>query len=181
MFAAIGYKKKLQLLGISIVPVLVLCYQLSVKKTVEEYEKYQQVAGQTEQAGQMGQPGQRMASMSALASRQARVEGLYNRFVLDTFAADRNLLAIASNYCRSNDLTLKEYRTISVARIDSLQVLTRVVTVEGRFIPGLKMIYELEAKRNAGRVSCAVFGTVVDHQDKSTRLDCTLYVQNLIP
>lgn len=174
MFAHLSYKKKLKYLGIIVIPVLFLCYELSFKKAIEEYKRYERTA---ERGGGMIA----IKSVSILAARQARVEGLYNRYVLDTFSVDKNLLAIASNFCRSNGLTLKEYRTVSLATSDSIQVLTRLLTVEGRFIPGVQLIYELETKRRAGRVSSAVFASFVEHRDKSTRLDCTLYIQNLIP
>jgi hypothetical protein len=174
MFKALSYKQKLKALGFAVIPVLFLCYELSIKRTVQECEKYRQASGSADRVGSA-------SSIAELYGRQAKVEGLFNRYMLDTLAFEKNLLSIASNYCRDNALTLKEYRTVSLATSDSIQVLTRVLTVEGHFIPDMKLVYDLETKRLAGRISSVVFQSVVDHQDKSTRLNCTLYVQNLIP
>jgi hypothetical protein len=167
-------KQKLKLLGFAVVPMIVLCYQLSIKRTVEEYRRYQMGVKEAAQIHAATPPAE-------LAERQTNVEALYHRYSLDTLSADRNLLAIISHFCDSTNLRLKEYRNVSLVQDDSMRVLTRVVTIEGRFIPGIKMIYDLETKKEAGRISSVAFTTVTDRQDKSTRLDYTLYVQNLIP
>lgn len=174
MLARLSYKQKLKFLGLAILPALFLCYELSFKKTMEEYARFKRAEGQ---AGAM----RASSSVSELEARQARVGRLYDHYMLDTLAFDRNLLAIASNYCRSNGLVLKEYRTVSLSISDSTRVLTRLLTIEGRFIPSLQLIYELETKRNAGRVSSVAYSSVEDRRDKSVRLDCTLYIQNIVP
>jgi hypothetical protein len=167
-------RKKLKMLGFAVIPALLLCYELSIKRTIEEYRLYRE--GQ-QRAAQLMSP----ADGLQLQGRQVKLMALYSRYALDTLATERNLLAIASHYCDSTNLTLKEYRNVSLVQDDSMRVLTRILTVEGKFIPGLKMIYDLETKRQAGRVSSVAFTTVTDHRDKSTRLDCTLYIQNLMP
>jgi hypothetical protein len=167
-------KQKLKLLGFAVIPAVLVCYQLSIKRTVEEYRQYQMGVKQAAEILAATPPGE-------LAERQTNVEALCRRYSLDTQSADRNLLAIISHFCDSTNLRLKEYRNVSLVQDDSMRVLTRLITVEGRFIPGIKMIYDLETKKEAGRISSVAFMTVTDRQDKSTKLDYTLYVQNLIP
>jgi len=167
-------KQKLKLLGFAVIPTVFLCYQLSIKRTVEEYRRYQIGVKEAAQVGSA-------APSSELAERQTKVEALCRRYSLDTLSGDRNLLAVISHFCDSTNLRLKEYRNVSLVQDDSMRVLTRLITIEGRFIPGIKMICDLETKKEAGRVSSVAFMTVTDRQDKSTRLDYTLYVQNLIP
>jgi hypothetical protein len=167
-------KQKLKFLGFAVIPTVLLCYQLSIKRTVEEYRRYQIGVKEAAQIRAATPPAE-------LAATQTSVEALYHRYSLDTLSADRNLLAVVSHFCDSTNLRLKDYRNVSLVQDDSMRVLTRLITIEGRFIPGIKMLYDLETKKEAGRVSSVAFTTVTDRQDKSTRLDYTLYVQNLIP
>jgi hypothetical protein len=175
MFANLTYRQKLKWLGAAAILALILCYELSVKNTVQEYVKYELANGP-------GNGPERPAySAGELGTREARIGSLYNRYLLDTLSSDKNLLSITSNYCKTNHMQLKEYKAIGLAKTDSIQVLTRIVTVEGGFIPGLKLIYQLETGKNAGRISSAEFSANPDPRTKITKLDCTIYVQNLIP
>jgi hypothetical protein len=174
MFQHLSYQKKLKWLGISILPVLFICYQLAIKKTIQEYQTFRRSLGQSATLSTS-------TALADLTDRKTRVLSLYDRFSLDTFATDKNLLSIAGAFCKSHELMLKEYRTVGLGKLDSTRVLTRVMTFEGHFIPGVKFIYELEAKRMAGHVSSVQFATIEDRQNKSTKLDLTLYIQNLIP
>jgi hypothetical protein len=174
MFKHLSYQHKLKWLGISILPILLICYQLAIKKTIREYQTYRAFAGQSAA----------MSTTSVLADltdRKTSMLALYDRFSLDTFATDKNLLSIAGAFCKSHELMLKEYRTVGLGKLDSTRVLTRIMTFEGHFIPGVKFIYELEKQRTAGHVSSVQFSTIEDRQTKSTKLDLTLYIQNLIP
>ena len=167
-------KQKLKLLGFAVIPTVFLCYQLSIKRTVEEYRRYQIGVKEARRSG-LPRP------LRNWRKGRRSVEALCRRYSLDTLSGDRNLLAVISHFCDSTNLRLKEYRNVSLVQDDSMRVLTRLITIEGRFISGIKMIYDLETKKEAGRISSVAFTTVTDRQDKSTRLDYTLYVQNLIP
>jgi hypothetical protein len=170
------YKQKLKGLGIIALLALILCWQLAISKTVREYGLYRQ---SFESGG--GDPNeQSVTALQTLRNREAAVMAVYNRFRLDTLDTEKNLLSIAGNFCKTNDLRLKEYRPFAESRYDSIPVLTRVVTVEGRFIQCLKFLFELEKVKSAGRVSAVEFRSYKDTRDKVQRLECTIYIQNLL-
>jgi hypothetical protein len=192
MFTHLTYKQKLKWLGAGAVLALILCYVLAIQKTIGEYSRYAQseeAAGQGFDPGTPGSPaapgstgsGSLGTAVRQWMSRDQQVGLLYTRYVLDTMQSDKNLLSVASNYCKDNDLQLKEYKPVNFSKTDSTRVLTRVVTVEGRYIACLKFLFALETGKNAGRVSAAEFKSYMDTQEKKTRLDCTVYIQNLIP
>jgi hypothetical protein len=175
MFSQFSYKQKLKFIGVASLLSLFLCYRLSISHTVEEYRKYTQESGiAAEQAG--GAP-----SLAGLQARETRVGELFTRYTLDTLQPAKNLLSVSSNYCKTHQLQLKEYKPYSLSRNDSIPVLTRTVTVGGAFIPCLKFLYELESAQQVGRVAAVDFRGYTDPQDKKLKLDCTLYIQNLIP
>ena len=169
----LSYKKKLKWLWIVVILTLLLCYQFAIRRTISEYA----MARSTENTGA---PALSVMSMEELRSRDAQLTRLYHRFLLDSLASDKNLLSIAGNFCKANSLRLKEYRPIGSVEEDGRQVLTRTIRVEGGFVAGLRLLFELETRKNAGRVSGAEFKSYKDAQDKMTKLDCIIYIQNLI-
>jgi len=176
MLDRLTWKQKFKGLGIVALLAFLLCWQLGVSKTLREWTTYRQsldVAGG-------GLNGESVFAMQALQTREAAVMALYNLYLLDTMATEKNLLSIAGNFCRANNLQLKEYRPLPPGRSDSIPVLTRLVRVEGGYIRCLKFLYELEKVRIAGRVSAVEFRSYKDTRDKVQRLECTIYVQNLI-
>jgi hypothetical protein len=175
MLNKFSYKQKLKGIGIVSLLALVLCYRLSISRTIEEYQKYSRetsaIAGQAPDA----------ASLADLQDREQRVRGIFTQYTLDTLQPEKNLLSVVSSYCKLHSLQLKEYKPYSSTRNDSIPVLTRTVTVGGPFVPCLRMLYDLERSGQVGRVSSADFKGYTDIQTKKTKMDCTLYIQNLIP
>lgn len=174
MLNKLSYKQKLKGIGILSLLALVLCYRLSISRTIEEYQKYSQDRALT--AGQAPDA----ASLTDLQVREDRVSGLFTRYALDTLQPEKNLLSVASNYCKLHNLQLKEYKPYSLSHTDSIPVLTRTVTVGGAFIPCLRLLYELESSGQVGRISSVDFKGYTDLQDKKPKMDCILYIQNLI-
>src|ERR1700750_3309062 len=119
-------------------------------------------------------------SLQNLYTKEQMLTTLFNQFQLDTLHADKNLLVQITAYCKENNLRLKEYKPFSRSKNDSLEILTRIVTIEGGFIPCLQILYQLETTGKSGRLSSADFKSYVDPQDKKTKMDCTMYIQNLI-
>lgn len=174
MFKNIPYKQKLKLAGLTSLLALFLCYRLSISHTLDEYSRYEQdshnTVGREEEA----------PSLAGMQDREARANELFTRYTLDTLRPEKNLLSVASNYCKDHQLQLKEYKPYSFSATDSIPVLTRTLTVSGAFIPCLKLLYDLESAQQVGRISSVEFKSYTDPQDKKLKLDCTLYIQNLI-
>jgi hypothetical protein len=174
MFIRLSYKQKLKWLGGISLLALLICYQMAIKRTVREYLK-DEVQVETTDVGTFSS-----MSVAELQNRNVQASNLYNLYLLDTLNPEKNLLSIASNFCKTNNLRLKEYKPIRVGNNDSSKVLIRIVTVEGSFINCLKFLFELETRKNSGRVSSAEFNTFKDTQDKKMKLECIIYIQNLI-
>ncbi len=175
MFKHLTYKQKFKWLGAVAIVSLFICWQLSIRRDVAEAQVYH-AATEAFAGGESGE-----GSLGQLKQKDKELTRLYSRFVLDTLVADKNLLSIASNYCKNRNIRLKEYKAVSLASDSGRQILTRAVTVEGGFIPCLQLLNELEVGSRAGRVSGAVFRSSKDAASKRLRLNCTIYVQNVLP
>jgi hypothetical protein len=120
-------------------------------------------------------------SLDELKARDNQLTGSYDRFFLDTVTADKNLLTIASRFSKDNDLRLNEYRMVALAKKEGRKVLTRLVRVEGAYIACLRLLYELEMRKNAGRVGSVEFRSYKDPATRTLKMECLIYVQNIIP
>jgi hypothetical protein len=173
MFKNLSYKQKIKLTGLGALLALLLCYRFSISRTIDEYRLY---ADRSSVA--RGAAG--ATTLQGIQAKERRVAAMVGRYALDTLLPEKNLLSVAGNYCKNNGLLLKEYRPFHFSRNDSIPVLTRIVTVQGAFIPCLKLWYAIETGGKVGKLSSAEFKSYTDPLDKKTKLDCTLYIQNLI-
>ena len=153
---------------------LIICYKLAISNTITEYKKYNIALTENNEINQSGD------LLTDLNYREQKINDLFNKFVLDTLQPSKNLLNVSSEYCGENNLKLKEYRPWHFSKNDSIQVLTRIITVEGSFIDCVKLLHELESVRKLGKVGSADFRSYKDPSDKKVKLNCTIYIQNLI-
>jgi hypothetical protein len=167
MFSKISYKQKLKWLGAGAVLAFFLCYELAIRGTLNEYFKYSGFSKLNASAMQ-----QDHVNLNGLDRQQGKLKALYEAFVLDSVQPEKNLLSVASNFCKERHLDLSAK--------DSTKVLTRAVSAEGNFIGCLYLLYELERQKRTGKVSSVEFKSYVDPGTKSTRLTCTIYIQNLL-
>jgi len=164
----------LRLLGVSILPLLFVCYKLSVSKTIAEYKLYK-----TNLENELTISSANNSALS-LEKRSQQISQFIKIYSLDTLNDNKSLLNFVTEFCNDNRLQLKEYKPLDVSKYDSISVLTRQVTVEGEFLNCLQLAYALENQINAGRVSAATYKSYIVPKDKTVRLNCTLYVQNVI-
>lgn len=168
------YKQKLKVLATSAVVLLLICYQFSISKAVNEYRIYKE----QKQAATLQNNAK--TSLQLLESKNRMLDRVLEQFVLDTLDESKNLLGIVSNYCDQHNLELKEYKPNPVKESDSLRILTRDITLEGEFSDCLHLVYELETKFKAGRVSSVLFKSYENANSSETYLNCTMHIQNII-
>jgi hypothetical protein len=173
MKQSMSYKQKIKWFWLVSIIVLFCCYVFAIKNTLVEYNQYKYNLAESINA--MDLPG----SLSSLKSRDQMLDQLFIKFRLDTLILDKNLLYVTSNYCKENSIKLKEYRPFSYTKKDGIGILTRIATVEGSFIPCLKLLYKIESEGKVGRITSTDFKSYIDPQDKKTKLNCTIFVQNL--
>lgn len=175
MFRNLTYRQKLRYLLIGAFVLLIICYKFSINKTIQEYKTYRQY--KTNANSKNAEAG----SMSLLETKNDYLNETLNRFVLDTLDQSKNLLGIVSGYCKENNLKVKEYKPGLPVQTDSITVVTRSTTVEGSFINCLKLLNYLETQTTVGRIGSVLFKSYTNPGNNETILNCTVFVQNLIP
>ncbi len=116
-----------------------------------------------------------------LQSKNRMLDEILNKFLLDTLDYAKNLLAVAGNFCNANNLQLKEYKPFPATQTDSIKTVTRSITVQGEFINCLLLLNHLETRSDVGRISSVNFKSFSAPGNSETLLNCTVFIQNLIP
>jgi hypothetical protein len=174
MFKLIPYKKKLSLLYIALGIILIVSCRLNFQKTIEKLSLYQTLEKESLDSVNSSDSAQNLERTDKYLNE------LFRKYHLDSIENHRNILSVVSEACADSGLQLKEYRPYSICKVDSIQVLTRLVTVEGTFVSCLRLLYKLEKIDSLGRICSVTYKKYTDAQTKKEKLDCTLFVQNLI-
>lgn len=175
MWKQLPYKKKIYALAALAFLLLLACYRFSFSKTVDEYRLYRQNMANASSFGLNNN------NLNTLRQKEKHINTVLGQFLLDTLDNSKNLLAVAGNYCNNNRLRLKEYKPYPVTQQNSMNILSRHITVEGRFVDMLKLIYALENNYKTGKVSGVYYKSFSEPKTNATILNCTIYIQNVIP
>ena len=89
------------------------------------------------------------------------------------------LLDEVSAYCNENSLVFRDMQYTHQVNKGSYQIQTNFLSVEGSFIPLLKLIYNLETNYNTGQIVSVCFESKKEVKTKKTRLFVHVYYQNI--
>ncbi len=173
MLKNLSYRQKLKILPFAAVLSILICYKFGFVNTVKEHEKYSHQKKTAMFEKQLGY------SFQMLNSREKKLNELLDGFVLDTLDNSKNLLSVATTWCRSNNLEIKEFKPYAYAVLDSMSIITQSLTVAGGFIDCLKLVNALETQFHTGKLSSVQYKSVRDPKTKTLELNCTLYIQNI--
>lgn len=175
MFQNLTYRQKFKYMIIGSILMIILCYQFSISKTIQQYKIYKQY-----NLNNLSNSSDEV-SLQMLHARNANLDKILSRFVLDTLDESKNVLGVIGRFCAENELKLKEYMPGLPIRSDSITTLTRNATVEGSFINCLNLLYHLEVQSNVGKVGSVHFKSYSSPGSDKVALNCTIFIQNIIP
>lgn len=96
-----------------------------------------------------------------------------------TASLHEHLLGVVTSYCQQNNLTLRDFAQPVRYQSEDWMVETHPVTVEGAYVPLLKLVQRLEQEKN-GKVVSVDFHSKRDNKTQALSLLVTIYVQNII-
>jgi len=173
MFTNFTYKQKLKALGAAALLMIFICFRMAFSSTLNEYRLFKKQ--QEAENSRVNLP----LSSKDLNAKGNYLSSMIQNYLLDTLDNSKNLLGIVSAYCDKNRIALKEYKPLGKRDYDSLNVLTRLVTVEGPFIDCVRLNYLLETQYKCGRIGSVLYKSYINPKDKSTYLDCSIYLLNI--
>jgi hypothetical protein len=171
MFKQLTYKSKLRYLFIGTGLILLLSWFLAIQKTIQLKNEVADLRLRSNQSSvsssELASLQTRLANLDAIISKQGSGE------------VRERLLGVLTSYCQKNGILLKAFPETIIEKGNEASIETNVFTVEGAFIPLLKLLYTLEQKQRIGKVSSASYQTRIDPKTKKTLLSAVVYVQNV--
>ena len=172
MFKNFTYKQKFQLLIGGGVLFFFLAYQLAIQSTLEKAADCGQLK---EQLGMIQDAPEQIAlTRQKLASFQHVIGNSEKGSTIH-----EELLDNISRFCQNNGLSVTGFPGAHQFQKNDYRVITSRVTVKGKFIPLLKLMYHVEKNSYYGRISSVIFQSQRDIKTRKRELFLTLFIQNI--
>jgi hypothetical protein len=166
-------KKKANYLIIGFLIAIMLVYSLAIKRTINEYSTcktlQEQLKGLEYAPTKIAEYEQKINYIESSIGASSTSAGFYQE----------QLLSLISKHCKVNNLTLSEMPEPYLFQQKNLQIETYPVTIQGTFIPMLKLMHYIEANKKYGRVISARFYKKRDNETEKVSVFMTLYIQHV--
>jgi hypothetical protein len=172
MLKNLSYQKKYYLSLLSSVLLAIIIYQFAISKTISLYQKNQDLNTKLKEA--VNTPAQLETIYKNLASLNKFIQSNQSDSAGSVHDA---LLGILSRYCKENGTLLKSFPETSFYTEGNFEIQTNTFTLQGSFVPLLRLVYLLEQKERIGKVSSLNFQATKDYDSKKTVLPVTVYLQ----
>lgn len=169
----ITYKtKNIILLGLTIL-FAILTYKIAIKKTIDLQAENKQIENRLKQIED---------APYLLANYKNTLENLNNQLGYvgskDKLSQDK-ILDIVESFCSQNNSFLSEYSKTILNNNKAFNIETNVIEIDGKYTDIVKLIYELEYKKNISKVNGVFFKKEKNRTTRKMRLTATIYLQNI--
>jgi hypothetical protein len=173
VFRNLTYKKKNQLLIAVSILVLILVYQLGIKRTIAAWQAHASASDKMmllENA-----PAKIRTSKNELAKINERIGNSSNKATTPS----AELLDLLSSYCEENLTILREFPEQSSVVQGDFSIVTNHFVMEGKYASLVKLVYLLEQKSQVGNVVSVTYQLKKDHKSRKMILVAEIFLQNI--
>lgn len=170
----LSWKQKNHLLLVGLLLGCWIVYSFAVENTLEAKTTCEQMQIQIDSAA--GAP-ERIAELKKELLRLDALTGSSETLNSDS-AIHEQLLDLVTEYCQTNDLTLREFLIPIQYHQQEWLVETHPFTVEGNFVAIVQLLDHLR-KNVSGKIVSADIHSKKDNKTKTVSLLVTIYVQNI--
>ncbi|MBI2968492.1 MAG: hypothetical protein HYY40_11870 [Bacteroidetes bacterium] len=150
-----------------------ITWQFAIKKTIDLYDRCAKLEGQLESVSDAP------AKTAILEKELEEVDNKIGSGFTTGYDNHQRLLELLTNFCKREGVILREFPKPEKNAQRNYSVETSIFVVEGNFSDLNRLIYELEQKQKAGKVSSVLFQTKEDYKTKRISLTATIYLQNV--
>ena len=169
----VNYKTKNKiLLGIGLL-LLLIVYQLAIKKSIAAFSLNSSLKQQIEKAA--GAP----QKLALLEQQNLAYDAILANYKGNGSNTQQLLLSAVTGYCQENNLLLKEFPKSIFKQESEYLVETNYFVLEGGFINTLRLIHHLEQKNRIGKIASVNYQVKKDQRTQKDFLNATIYIQNV--
>jgi hypothetical protein len=167
------YKKRLYLLLGAGLFVFFLSYRIAIIETVKISKNLKDIREKLSQIETAPE------SIAILEKKIASINKMIGENLNDVPEFQKTLLDRISSFCNENSLVLREFPQVHSWTKQDYQFITCYASMEGSFIPLLKLLFDLETHFVSGRMVSVDFYSNEDHRLKKRRLIMSIYIQTI--
>lgn len=170
---ALSYQQKFYLLLCLSACMVLLTYQLALKKTIY----YIALSASQQQT----LPDDRVSDTdwARVNAKEEAMAGVLKSSAAVDINQTNNLLEVLGKGCSAYKLKLEEVSSPVLYRDSGFTVMTSRIRLEGSFRNLLMLIDTLEKDKKLGKISAVDFRSLQNSNSTSRKLECVFYLQNL--
>jgi hypothetical protein len=168
LFSLKSYKQQTIVLSTALVVVLLVIFQVSIRRTISVFANYRSNAAKISMAANA--PARIASLQKRLANTQETSMQPYNR---------ERLLEKVTDFCRENNLLIRSFPEGLVANQNENKVVSNQIEVEGGYKDMVRLAYLLEMEEKQGSISSLKFYLYKDRVAKRTVLRNLIVLRNL--
>ncbi len=168
-----NFKNKNILLLLLFLLALLLCYKLAISNTLTLRKEYLSLKKEEQLFNNIPQ------QLTLLSKKEMYLDSVLQKWDLNNSAMENNLLRVVNKEAAKNDIKVIDFNAPHTNIEGSNNVMTYIFTLEGSYASIIKVIHDLETKRNFGSVTHLGLEKKKDYRNRRTYLEAVVYIQNL--
>ncbi len=175
MIKKLTYKERFITATAIVVLFIVICYSVTVKKTIQVISDYNVIKKEVFNSDNT------IKNILILKNDINNLEGKINSFNSSGKDMQDKIVKNIAFFCEQNSLYIKGIVTPQELSGKGRKVLeTRIITVKGGYYGIVKLAYFIEQKFGIGRISSLHFYVQQNNQTNSKELFAEIYLQNVV-
>ncbi|KQC31618.1 hypothetical protein AAY42_05380 [Flagellimonas eckloniae] len=152
---------------------LLLCYKLAISNTLDLRKEYLSLKKEERLSEDIPQ------KLTLLSKKEIYLDSVLQKLDLNNTAMENNLLRVVNKEAAENNIKIIDFNAPHTSDKDNSHVMTYIFTLEGSYVSILRLIHDLETKRNLGSVSHLEFEKKKDYRTKRTYLQTIVFLEQI--
>lgn len=169
----VTYLSKVKILLFIALVLLYFVYAGAIKKTSNINRQYKQLLQKSEAIIQSND------EIIHLQNKINDIENLIGRNIFLDRSIHELILQSIGKYCYRNNISIREFPAAILYQQGEYIVETHKIVLQGRYIPLLRMVYELEQNTHLAKIVSVNFYTAHNRKKQKDELYVEMYLQNI--
>lgn len=168
-----NFKNKNILLLLLFLLALLLCYKLAISNTLTLRKEYLSLKKEEQLFNNIPQ------QLALLSKKEMYLDSALQKLDLNNSAMENNLLRVVNKEAAKNNLKVIDFNAPHTSAEGNNNVMTYIFTLEGSYTSILKIIHDLENKRNFGNVAHLSLEKKKDYRRRRTYLQVLVFLEQI--
>lgn len=168
-----NFKNKNILLLLLFLLALLLCYKLAISSTLTLRKEYVSLKKEEQLFKNIPQ------QLALLSKKEMYLDSVLQKLDLNNSAMENNLLRVVNKEAAKNNIKVIDFNAPHTSTEGSNNVMTYIFTLEGSYASILKVIHDLENKRNFGRIAHLSLAKKKDYRSRRIYLQVLVFLEQI--